>query len=428
MKQELEEVGKVLVSIENEQGTNAKKSILQNEIKNSDYGNQVKLVLMHLFDPMVTTGISKTSWNNADGKLENNQLESFSSLKELLEYIQRNNTGKKDVINNIKYLYNSLENENARRLVYWIVTKDINIGLARKSIERFVYIPKFEIMLGSRLESVDENRKYLLTEKYDGVNLSVQVERPTIRFFTRQGKEVKGLDNLAREYLTMKNGWYFGEALYEGKAKDRKELYRLTAGEIAQKKDNKKIDHYVFAYCSLEDFKKKKGSISYEQELEIINKNIVNNPNLKHIHKVAMYGYGTGSEFALKQLEKVKAEGLEGLMLRYLDSNYECTRSKNLLKIKEFYTLDLEVIDYKEYKHPDMLGALVVDYKGFPVSVGSGFSKDQRETFWIKRNELIGKIIEVQTMEETENKDGSKSLRFPVFIQIRDDKDIPSYD
>lgn len=425
MNKELEEVGKVLVHIENEQGTNAKKAILQNEIKNSDYGNQIKISLIHLFDSMTTTGISKTSWNNAIG---NNKDASFDSLKDLLDYIQQNNTGKKDVVNTLKSIYNKLDNEDAKRLVYWLSTKDINIGLARKSIESFVYIPKFEIMLGSRLESVDEDRKYLLTEKYDGVNLSVQVERPIIRFFTRQGKEVIGLDNLAREYLTMKNGWYFGEALYDGEAKDRKELYRLTAGEIAQKKDNKKIDHYVFAYCSLEDFKNKRGSITYEQELEIIDKNIVDNPSLSHIHKVAMYGYGTGSEFAFRQLEKVKAEGLEGLMLRYLDSNYECIRSKNLLKLKEFYTLDLKVIDYKPYKHPDMLGALVVDYKGFPVSVGSGFSKDQREAFWIKRDEMIGKIIEVQTMEETESKDGSKSLRFPVFIQVRDDKDTPSYD
>ena len=40
------------------------------------------------------------------------------------------------------------------------------------------------------------------------------------------------------------------------------------------------------------------------------------------------------------------------------------------------------------------------------------------------QNEIIGKIISVKYKEATKNKDGSESLQFPVFLCIREDKDI----
>ena len=114
-------------------------------------------------------------------------------------------------------------------------------------------------------------------------------------------------------------------------------------------------------------------------------------------------------------------------MLRYDDSRYEWKRSKNLIKLKPFYTIDLRVTGYGEHKNGDMLGQLSVDYYGETVWVGSGYTKEERKDFWLKREDLIGKIIEVQFMEETQNKDGKKSLRFPVFKRLRLDKNEESY-
>ena len=64
---------------------------------------------------------------------------------------------------------------------------------------------------------------------------------------------------------------------------------------------------------------------------------------------------------------------------------------------------------------PRMVGSLVVDYKGTKVSVGTGFTDEQRVEFYKDTPE----IIEVNYQEVT--KDGS--LRFPSFVRIREDKD-----
>ena len=55
---------------------------------------------------------------------------------------------------------------------------------------------------------------------------------------------------------------------------------------------------------------------------------------------------------------------------------------------------------------------------------GSGASDKEREEFFNDKDLIIGKVIEVQYFEETENqKDDGISLRFPTYKQVREDKD-----
>jgi len=113
------------------------------------------------------------------------------------------------------------------------------------------------------------------------------------------------------------------------------------------------------------------------------------------------------------------------------DCPYYCKRHTGLVKIKTFLFSDLKVIGYEEgtSKYEGMLGALIVDYKGNPVNVGSGFTDEQREEYWSIRDELIGKIVEVKYKEESsDKKTGLKSIQFPIFQQIRIDKVEPSYE
>lgn len=73
------------------------------------------------------------------------------------------------------------------------------------------------------------------------------------------------------------------------------------------------------------------------------------------------------------------------------------------------------------------LGALVCDYKGNKVNVGSGFSDEDRKRIWQHPEDVIDKIITVKYKEETKNKDGGISIQFPVFETVRFDKNEPSY-
>ena len=52
--------------------------------------------------------------------------------------------------------------------------------------------------------------------------------------------------------------------------------------------------------------------------------------------------------------------------------------------------------------------------QGNLVKVGSGWSQDERITYYNDPQSLIGKTITVQYFEESQNKAGEWSLRFPV--------------
>lgn len=130
-----------------------------------------------------------------------------------------------------------------------------------------------------------------------------------------------------------------------------------------------------------------------------------------------------------KLLGQMVAEDKEGLMLN-TDVPYKRTRHKGILKIKRFYTMDLKIIGYEEGtgRLEGTLGALVLEYKGNTVKVGSGFTDEQRTEFWANRNDIIGSLCEVKYKEISSDKNtGLESLQFPVFVQMRFDKSEVSF-
>ena len=74
------------------------------------------------------------------------------------------------------------------------------------------------------------------------------------------------------------------------------------------------------------------------------------------------------------------------------------------------------------------LGALVLNFKGNEVKVGSGFSDEQRAKFWRNRDNLIGVLCEVKYKDVSNDKStGVESLQFPVFVTLRTDKTEVSF-
>ena len=117
-------------------------------------------------------------------------------------------------------------------------------------------------------------------------------------------------------------------------------------------------------------------------------------------------------------------------MLNYADKYYKCNRNRYILKIKKMQSADLKIIGFEEgnSKNKNTLGNLIVNYKGFNVGVGSGFTDEDRKYIWEHKQEVLGTIVEISYFEETTNKkDSSLSLRFPVFKRFRNDKDTESY-
>ena len=127
-------------------------------------------------------------------------------------------------------------------------------------------------------------------------------------------------------------------------------------------------------------------------------------------------GYEHSPSFA--SLEKLMNEHLamgdEGLVIRQFNPK------KNIftwLKVVPKMQADIRITGFKEGtgRLQGTLGSIQTKHG----SVGSGFDDEMREAIWSNRTYLIGKIIQVEYREVTE--DGK--LRFPAFVRFRYDKD-----
>lgn len=135
---------------------------------------------------------------------------------------------------------------------------------------------------------------------------------------------------------------------------------------------------------------------------------------------------------------EARKNNLEGLIIKAPEGKWQRKRSNDWLKIKAQETLDLRVIGAfeGEGEKEGTLGGLIVDYNGVDVRVGSGYTDAVSDQLWAmflrdlaRRDagdddyELLGFLAEVQYQEVTP----AGSLRHPVFIRMRRDKDEVSF-
>ena len=119
------------------------------------------------------------------------------------------------------------------------------------------------------------------------------------------------------------------------------------------------------------------------------------------------------------------AGGYEGIMIKDPDAAYECKRSVSWLKQKPFIEVSLGVVAVEEGtgRNVGKLGAFVCegddDGRRILVNVGSGFSDSNRDDYWLGRDSVVGRVVEVRADAITQNQDGTYSLRFPRFLRFR---------
>ena len=403
----------------------------------------VKRYLQIAFDPYKVFGISTKKLYTEVPPHVAADVE-LLDIFELFEYLREHNTG---TFKEILLCQNLLEgvaavDRECAELLEKLICKNLSIGADVKVINSVIpnLIKTFSCMLAQKYFDSPgrlEGKTFAITAKLDGFRLiAIKDSSGSVKFYSRVGQLVEGLVEIENEFENIPANIAFDGELtisnyFEMPSKD---AYKAASKIIRLKGDTPKtgLTYRVFDCMTADEFLTQTCDKTYDERRAMLD-TFANRVDLKHIEVLPVLYRGDDTSKVIEWLNKITAEDGEGCMLNLVSAEYVWGRTWNLMKVKKFTSLDLEVIGVEEGsgRLAGTLGAIHVRYKdGNIVKVGSGFSDEERKLFWSSPELILNKVVEVKYFEESQNADGSYSLRFPTWCSnIRDplDKAIPDF-
>ena len=343
----------------------------------------------------------------------------------------------------IDHLTNILQavNPDDAKVLERIIEKDLKCGV-QVSTANSVWsglIQEYPVMLCSGYEQklVDKiNYPAYAQLKMDGMRFNAIVRSGKVEFRSRNGKQIHLLGNLEKEFAALAGDIdcvFDGELLVmfedDYQFADRQTgngiLNKANKGTISAKEaslvhatvwDVIPYAYFTDGYCPT-PYSKRFSSLEL-----LTNKQ---KSEGKKIWCVAS-DIVQSLEEAQVLFEDYLSKGLEGLILKDGSGVWEDKRAKHQIKFKGELECDLKIVAVEEGtgKAAGMLGAIVCESADgiVKVNVGSGFTDAHRKQYW--KENLVDKIVAVKYNARIKNKAGEESLFLPVFIEIRDDKDV----
>ena len=365
------------------------------------------------------------------------------SIFDLFYWLEKHNTGTDAAIKMCQETLDVIasKDQEVAALLEELICKDLSIGVDSKTINSVMpnLIPQFSCMLAQKYFEKPEKlsgKTFAITMKLDGFRLIALKDKfGNIKFYSRVGQLVEGLveieaelkDNFPNDIaldgeLTISN--YFDMP--------SKDAYKAASKIIRLKGNTPKtgLTYRVFDMMTAEEFISQRCPAIYDSRRALLDSYAGRS---QHIEVLPVLYRGTDTSKITEFLDKITSEGGEGCMLNICDAEYHWTRSWDIMKVKKFDSLDLEVVDIEEGsgRLAGTLGAIHVRYKdGNIVKVGSGFSDEERKLYFNNPALILHEIVEIKFFEESTNADGTYSLRFPTWCSnIRDlrDKATPDF-
>jgi len=392
---------------------------------NEEGANFIKKILLYTYHP--TWQYNVTS-DNLKKKKYLKSKNSYKNFFDLLDDLKGRAITGHDAISAVNSFIDT--HPEHEELIHCIIDKDLKTRAGDKIINKAIpdHIPEFSVALADKYEPklVDWKDGWYVSRKIDGARCIAIVDAfGNTTFFSRTGKTFDTLDVVAGgiKALGVTNVVFDGELCLVDD--DGNEDFQGIMKEL-RKKDHTIINpsFKIFDMVTADEFYSKKGSKNRPYSIRYANLCAIMQPNECSCLTVLYQELIKDDEHFAEWSVTAKNDGWEGLMLR-ADEPYKGKRSKDLLKVKKFFDDEYQVVNAemgpfryvlngKEHEET-MLSCIMITHKGYTVRVGSGFTIEQRQQFYKRPEDILGKIITVQYFEETKNQDGGISLRFPTF-------------
>lgn len=374
----------------------------------------------------------------------------------------------------IDLLVSTMEQLNAddQEVVKRIIKRDLDVKVSGTTANKVwpKLIPQQPQMLASSYsEKSLSNIKYpaIAQLKADGARCFAEITGTSIVLKSRNGNEYTNLTDIENALRALYNQiqdefpegvCIDGELVYTSNESglsflqedEPKVVLRSESNGIANKSlkgtisqaEQSKMMYQVWDLYSLDTaynnarsapyakrFEKLK-SLQFERNIAVIESTVVNNLNEAR----AVY-------------KKYVDEGLEGIILKNMNSLWENKRSKNQVKFKEEITIDMKITGvYPHKKDDNKLGGFSIESACGTIkcNVGSGLTDTNsvkidgkwveiplekrdslnREYLWSIKDDLIGSIIEIKCNGWVDSQDKvEKGLFLPIVMRLRHDKD-----
>jgi len=379
-------------------------------------------ILAYTFNPFKQYHVtSKTCIKNAHLKSNHNL-----GLFELLDKLTTREVTGHDAIK----LVNGYDDD----LILKIIDKDLGIRAGDSIINKAIpgLIPTFKVALAKEYEGkCNWKDGWFASRKLDGVRcLAITDEGGNCKLYSRMGKELTTLNKVkeAIEATGIVNTVFDGEiCLVDQKGN---EDFQGIMKQLRRKDHQIENPAYmIFDMLHKPVFEDKKGGEELGSRLQKLRSFLTGRHIVDDILRYTEQYQITDDEHLETWVKLAGDNNWEGVMLRK-NVAYEGKRTKNLVKVKQFYDAEYEVLDFDCGDHEvvrdgksetiEMLAQVWIEHKGHRVKVGSGWSQEQRLQYM--DGSIVGKIITVQYFEETTNDKGGISLRFPTVKVVHGDK------
>ncbi len=409
IKKMIQNIPEILKRIASTNSSIEKKKILE-ETKSG----LLAQIFKQAYDPFLTFGTVKIDTSKIDyNNFRDVDKEWFEELFDLLHRLEKREiTG-----NEARYLIESFMDDTPEQwaiIIPNILKKDLRIGAGAKLINK-VYanlLPESICMAAQKYDKKRVTYPVYADVKLDGVRCIAYLD-DDVKLISRNGKAFKNYPFIAEELkmlgLPLKTK-LDGEIISESFQSLMRTVSRKKGGiELAKDAVYNVFDVFM-------------ENTPFKRRLEVLEKLKMKIAVHKLKHVQVITGLYITNEKELEAYYLIQlARKKEGIMIKDIEGMYEFKRSYAWQKMKPEETEDLVIksVLVGTGKYSNSLGAFVCILPGIgEVNVGSGFTDPEREEFWLKRKDLCGKMIEVKFQEKT--RDGS--LRFPVFMRFRPDK------